>query len=140
MNEILTLASQNHSGAAALMRERLRPPVQLADPPVRVQARCAISSFNLSILADVDSNQPGCATDPETFALPIALHHHRVRGQGRHAPSLAGLGGRGLVGGTTSTPLPARGGSPVPFGQARAVPARTGVIPQSSDASAGQWR
>src|SRR4029453_16489014 len=63
--------------------ERLRPSVQFGDPSVGVQARRAVPSFDLSILADADSDQPGCATDPHAFALSIALHHRRVRGQGR---------------------------------------------------------
>jgi hypothetical protein len=38
-----------------------------------------------SILPNADTDQPGCATDPETLALPISLEHRwerRKRGHG----------------------------------------------------------
>jgi hypothetical protein len=68
--------------------ERLRPLVQLADPFIRTQARLAVACFDLPVLSDADTDQPGRATNPEALTLPSALHHPRVRGQGRHAQSL----------------------------------------------------
>ena len=73
---------------------RLRPPVQLGDPPTGIQARHPFPSFDLSILADADTNQPGGATNPEALTLPITLHHRRERCQGRHAPKPRTVQGR----------------------------------------------
>jgi hypothetical protein len=55
---------------------------------IRIEARRAVASLDLSILPDADPDQPGCATKPEALALPSALHHPRVRSQGRHIRSL----------------------------------------------------
>jgi hypothetical protein len=75
-------------GRSEVPKERLRPTVQLGDPSIRIKARRAVPSFDLSILPEADPDQPGSATDPESLALPSALHHSRVPGQGRHVHSL----------------------------------------------------
>jgi hypothetical protein len=67
---------------------RLRPPVQLRDPFIRAEARFAVAGFDLSILPDADTDQPSCATNPETLTFPSPPHHPRIRGQGRHVQSL----------------------------------------------------
>ena len=64
--------------------ERLRPSVELADPVPRLEGRKACAALELPILTDADPEKPGGATDPQTLALPISLHHRRVRGQGWH--------------------------------------------------------
>ena len=63
--------------------ESLRPPVQLADPVPRLEVGEALASLQLPVLLRLHAEMPGCATDAETFALPIELHHRRERGQGR---------------------------------------------------------
>src|SRR5512132_1770923 len=84
-------ASTSLNSSSVIVRaplERMRKPVQLRDPFICAWAGNAVAGFDLSILADADTNQPGCATDPEALTPPRALHHPRVRGQGRHVQSL----------------------------------------------------
>jgi hypothetical protein len=75
---------RDDAGLVMQSHERLRLPVQLADPVPSLERRRALAGLDLSILPDADSDQPGWATNPETLTLPTALHHPRVRGQGRH--------------------------------------------------------
>src|SRR5437764_6542439 len=83
------MAPIHRTSPSGAPHERLRPPVQLGDPSVLIQARHAVSGFELAILPDADTHQPGCATDPKALALPSTLHHPRIRVQSRHADSLA---------------------------------------------------
>jgi hypothetical protein len=68
--------------------KRLQPPVQLGDPSVRVQARHAVAGHGLSILPDADTRSATPHEEAEPLALPIALHHRRVRRQRGHARGL----------------------------------------------------
>jgi hypothetical protein len=83
------VASSGPLRCLARRDERLRPPVQLADPILCLEIRESLASLELSTLADADSDQPRRSTDPETLALPIALHHRGERRQGRYATRLA---------------------------------------------------
>ena len=68
--------------------ERLRPSVELADPVPRLDSRKACAALELPILTDAGPENPGGETVPQTLALPISLHHRRVRGQGWHGAKL----------------------------------------------------
>jgi hypothetical protein len=42
--------------------KRLRPPVQLGNPSLRVQARRPVAGLDLPTLVDAQTDPPGCAT------------------------------------------------------------------------------
>lgn len=45
-----------------------------------------VARLHLSVLTDLDTDQPRSATDPEPLAPPIATHHRRVGRERRHLP------------------------------------------------------
>ena len=55
---------RDHDDSLARRDERPRPPLQLRDPFIRTPAQFPVARFDLSILADADPDQPGCATNP----------------------------------------------------------------------------
>ena len=56
-------------------RERLRPPVQLADPTPRVEVGAGLTCLECPILADRPPEQPGRPTDAEPLTPPVSFEH-----------------------------------------------------------------
>jgi hypothetical protein len=66
--------------------ERLRPPEQLADSVVRLEARPARGSLQLTVDGGTDTEAPGRLTGTEAPSLPVSLEHG---GEHRHGSNLA---------------------------------------------------
>jgi hypothetical protein len=61
-------------------QERLRPPVQLADPVPRIEIVDRFAGLKDAVLTGGQTQEPGCSADGVAFPLPITLQHRRERG------------------------------------------------------------
>jgi hypothetical protein len=69
-------------------KERLRPPVQLADSIPRVEVRGPLACLELPIFVSLYAEAPGDLSNREATTWAILLQHLRERRQARHRRSL----------------------------------------------------